>query len=104
MKRILSIISIATIMAVFCKSKTQPQTPAATVPATDTAGLAQYQQWKAQNELSTLNSTQNNGAATSSTASTSHNTGSSTTRHSTSNNKVYSSSSSSSNTAQAPAK
>lgn len=56
MKKMLSIVTIAAF-AVACN--TTPQTAGQTTstpyaaPAPDTAGLAQFQQWKAQNELST---------------------------------------------------
>jgi hypothetical protein len=52
MKKILSIVSLAAVMAVSCKSNTDTSATKPAIPApTDTAGLAQFQQWKAQNEL-----------------------------------------------------
>ena len=50
MKRILSIVSIA---AVFAACNPQPKVAEVTTapPSLDTVGLAQYQQWKVQNEL-----------------------------------------------------
>ncbi|MFL5773029.1 MAG: hypothetical protein ACJ75F_07725 [Flavisolibacter sp.] len=50
MKKILSIITIGAFMAVSCN--TTPKTDETKVTSTpDTTGFAQFQQWKAQNEL-----------------------------------------------------
>jgi hypothetical protein len=56
MKRIVPVVAIA---AMFTACNSKPQQPevqnAQTTVNADTAGLAQYQQWKAQNELANLN-------------------------------------------------
>lgn len=53
---------MAAVLAVSCKSNTDTANTKPAIPApVDTAGLAQFQQWKAQNELATT--TQNNAAA-----------------------------------------
>ena len=63
MKRILSVATIAVVM-VACNPNPQPGqvNVAPTTPLTDTIGLAEYQAWKAQNELQNFNQ-QNNGSA-----------------------------------------
>ena len=54
-------MTLAAVMAMSCNTKTK--SAETTVPATDTAGLTQFQQWKAQNELGTTQQ-QTNAAAT----------------------------------------
>ena len=58
MKRILSLITVAAVMATSCN--TSPKTDDATkvVSAPDTVGYGQFQQWKAQNELVTSTNNQ----------------------------------------------
>lgn len=52
MKRILSVIALASVVAISCN--TNPQAPNTTqLNSVDTTGFAQFQQWKAQHELST---------------------------------------------------
>jgi hypothetical protein len=92
MKKILSIVTVAALMAASCNSKPSTETTTKAIPDPDTTGLAQYQQWKAQHELPDLN--QANAAAVPATS----------TRRSTSTNRVYRSSSESSNTAKASTK
>lgn len=54
MKKILSLITISAVMAVSCN--TSPKTEETkVVSAPDTTGFAQFQQWKAQNELAASN-------------------------------------------------
>jgi hypothetical protein len=55
MKRILSICTIAAVMAASCNSKPKVDAATTTVPNQDTVGLAKFQQWKAQNELAEMN-------------------------------------------------
>jgi hypothetical protein len=95
MRRILSMIALAAVMATSCNTKPRTDATTTTVPAQDTVGLAQYQQWKAQNELTTQQKMQNQAMT-----STAPVTGTSTVHHRTSRSTVYSSNSSSSNTAK----
>ena len=60
MKKIASIVTLAAVLAVSCKSNPDTANTKPAIPV-DTAGLAQFQQWKAENELAT--STQNNALA-----------------------------------------
>jgi Glycine zipper len=62
MKKMFSIVALAATLAISCKSNTDTANTKPAIPvAPDTAGLAQFQQWKAQNELS--NTSQYNAAA-----------------------------------------
>jgi hypothetical protein len=57
MKRIVPVVAIAAMLTA-CNSSPKPEVQGAqttTTVASDTAGLAQFQQWKAQNELATMN-------------------------------------------------
>ena len=96
MRRILAMITLGAVMATSCNTKPRTDATTTTVPAQDTVGLAQYQQWKAQNELSNEQKMQNQNLT--STAPASNNA--STVHHSTSRNTVYSSNSQSSNAAK----
>ena len=60
MKKFLPFLSLAVLIACNSKpSETETRTiPSAQATTLDTAGLAQFQQWKAQNELATANETQ----------------------------------------------
>ena len=91
MKRLLSVITVAAFVACNSNPKTAGETT--TVPAQDTAGLAAYQQWKAQNELAQ----QNTATAAPVTRSTTTSRNTSSTRSSSSGSV----SSTSSNTAKA---
>src|SRR5947209_5246155 len=108
MKTILSIFTLAAVMTA-CTSK-QGNTPSTsqstttdttrmvTAPSTDTAGLAAYQRWKAQHELSSPD--QYNKTTQEATA---HRTITRTHRmHHTYSSPVYSNTSTSSNAAMAP--
>ncbi|MFL5742481.1 MAG: glycine zipper domain-containing protein [Flavisolibacter sp.] len=97
MRRILSIITLAAVMTASCNTKPRTDATTTTVPAQDTVGLAQYQQWKAQNELSNEQKMQNQNITSTAPA----RTGTSTVHHSTSRSTVYSSNSQSANTAKA---
>jgi hypothetical protein len=57
MKRILSVVTIAAVMAASCNSSPTAIAPASTVttPAQDTTGLAAFQAWKSMNELAAMN-------------------------------------------------
>ena len=56
MKRILSTITIAAVVAASCNTTPQDASLSRSAfPVQDTTGLAQFQQWKAQNELATMN-------------------------------------------------
>ena len=55
MKRILSICTLAAVMAASCNSKPKVDAATTAVPNQDTVGLAKFQQWKAQNELAEMN-------------------------------------------------
>jgi Glycine zipper len=65
MKRILSVVTIAAVMAASCNSvPTTAGMSTTQTPVADTAGLAQYKAWKAQNELAVVNqSTQTSSTA-----------------------------------------
>ena len=70
MKRYLPFLSIAFLMAACTSTPATTETkvlPAANQPTIDTAGLAQFQQWKTQNELTAANPVQEPLARTSST-------------------------------------
>jgi hypothetical protein len=53
MKRILSTVAVVAVLAVSCNPapEARVQSQQTIMPNTDTIGLAQFQQWKAQNEL-----------------------------------------------------
>jgi hypothetical protein len=90
MKKIVYFIALAGIIA-GCKPKNTATTTTSTQTTTqDTAGLSQFQQWKAQHELATPNQYQQNAVAPAQSAPV--------TRHRTST--VYTSRSESSNTAK----
>jgi hypothetical protein len=56
MKRILSTITIAAVLAASCNSNPlEADLSRKAIPEMDTVGLAQFQQWKAQNELAAMN-------------------------------------------------
>jgi hypothetical protein len=106
MKRILSVVTIAAVMAASCNTtpKTDTVQTAPAIQPIDTFGLAQYQQWKAQNELANPNAYMNQQAAEQPTRTIVKYVpvrGTTTTRRSSSSGSM---SSSSSNTAQASRK
>ncbi|MFL5811859.1 MAG: YMGG-like glycine zipper-containing protein [Flavisolibacter sp.] len=101
MKKIFIVI-MAAGMAASCNTKPKTDATTTAVPNQDTVGLAQYQQWKAQNELNNTNQLQEQSANTAkapvhTTTTTRHTSGSS-------SSGVSSSNSTSSNTAQSSAK
>jgi len=55
MKKILFAVSTVAIMASCTQNNPRTATETQTLTPTDTAGLAQFQAWKAQNELATVN-------------------------------------------------
>lgn len=100
MKQIISLFTVAAVMAVSCNPKSNSSETGApkevTATSQDTTGLAAYQQWKAQNELVTTSQYNANADATPvnlSNGSASRNT---TTANKTSGTKSSSSSKSSS--------
>jgi hypothetical protein len=105
MKRILSIFSFAAVLAVSCNTAPQPNAVAGAIsPATDTSGLAQFQQWKAMNELANMQQFQNMNAAAQPATKTIVRYVPVRSSSRSSSSRVYSSNSSSSNTATASRK
>lgn len=103
MKRVIPILTIVAVLAVLmvsCKSKTTAD--ATTMKYSDTLGLAQFQQWKIQNELAATEDYQKSAVATAPKA-----RATSAVRRTSSgsrNNGTWSNTSESSNAAKAPAK
>jgi YmgG-like glycine-zipper protein len=96
---VLSIIAIIAIVMVSCKSNTGTNSDnAKAMNYSDTAGLAQFQQWKVQNELAKLNE-YNQYAMSTRTAAAPR-----TTKRSTAKSETWSKTSESSNAAKAPVK
>lgn len=58
MKKILFAVGTVVIMASCSQNNPRPETDTVTLRPTDTAGLAQFQAWKAQNELATTQALQ----------------------------------------------
>src|SRR3982751_1376848 len=101
MKKIFIVI-MAAGMAASCNTKPKTDATTTAVPNQDTVGLAQYQQWKAQNELNNTTQLQEQSNSANTAKAPAHTT--TTRRTSGSSNRVYSSNSTSSNTAQASQK
>lgn len=57
MKKTLSVITVAAVMAA-CGSNPSQKQSVATIPAVDTAGLAEYKSWKAQKDMADFNAYQ----------------------------------------------
>src|SRR5690348_13562298 len=99
MKHKLLIIAFATVAAVGCRPKNSAtETTTQTTVTQDTAGLSQFQQWKAQHELASPNQYNPNGTLNQSSNNAAYGT-STVPKHR--RTTVYSSTSSSSHTASA---